>query len=67
MAIAQIPMLNAMPICTRATLIVDGNRTLIVVLTTMAIAQIPMLNAMAFDSPVHICLWAWLRSSNLLQ
>ena len=26
-----------------------------------------MLNALAFDSPVHVCLWAWLRKSGYLQ
>ena len=28
---------------------------------------VQMLNALAFDSPVHACLWAWLRKSGYLQ
>jgi hypothetical protein len=28
---------------------------------------VQMLNALAFDSPVHVCLWAWLKKSGYLQ
>jgi ubiquitin-protein ligase E3 B len=30
-------------------------------------AAVQMLNALAFDSPVHVCLWAWLKKSGCLQ
>jgi hypothetical protein len=30
-------------------------------------AAVQTLNALAFDSPVHVCLWAWIKKSGCLQ